>query len=51
MRVVEDVGPGSAGVLDFAEVYALESYTEMAGLIADRLGAEAAGMTASSRSP
>ncbi|MGW4645023.1 non-ribosomal peptide synthetase [Kitasatospora sp. NPDC004289] len=42
MRVVEDVRTRLGVELDFAEVYALESYTEMAGLIADRLGAEAA---------
>ncbi|WP_405855412.1 non-ribosomal peptide synthetase [Streptomyces sp. NBC_00090] len=42
MRLVEDVRTGLGVELDFADVYALESYGELAGLVEDRLGAEAA---------
>ncbi|WP_369145031.1 amino acid adenylation domain-containing protein [Streptomyces sp. R44] len=42
MRLVEDVRTGIGVELDFAEVYALESYGELAGLVEDLLGTEAA---------
>ncbi|MGW8763543.1 non-ribosomal peptide synthetase [Streptomyces sp. NPDC055815] len=42
MRLVEDVRTGLGVELDFAEVYALESYGELAGLVEDLLGTEAA---------